>query len=1000
MRRLSSLLLFGLCMQLVWAQDKPYFQQQSDYKIKARLHDKQHELHAHWVLDYRNNSPDTLNLIYLHLWPNAYKHNYTAFARHFVASGSRKFHFAKSEERGWIDSLNFKSEGQTLDWSYDPDNPDIALLRLAKPLAPGASIRLESPFRLRFPASFSRLGRVGTSYQVTQWYPKPAVYDRQGWHPMPYLNQGEFFSEFGSFEVVLEVPENYWVGATGQLQEQAEREKLSGHAQICQKISFDPVTVLGLPDSFPASSETYKTLTYKAERVHDFAWFADKRFFVLQDTLQLPSGRVIDVTAMFTKVEADLWKDALLYLKRSVLYYSARLGEYPYPQVTAVQSALSAGGGMEYPMITVIATSGNAQALDVVITHEVGHNWFYGILASNERRYPWQDEGFNTYIERRYTRAYYKGDNEAGINYLAYLYQHRRGNFQALGVSAEEFMDFNYWLSVYNLPALWLDALEYYVGTAAMDSLLQAYYANWQFKHPYPRDIQAVWEAERGESLAWLFEEVIERGEHLDWALERARYIEGQGWEVKLSNRGKVAAPLPLALITEGDTLKHWVKALLPGRDTVLSGLFPEQKTGLYWLIDPDKAFPEAERNNNIYRLKGLFRQGQPLKLALAFSPKHPERPRLNLAPGLGFNARDGFMLGLSAYNLPELNRWHYRLSPLWGFGSGSPVGMAEVKWQLQPDSATHQAYRNLGFSLNARRFSRFEDLFYNRLAFKAWYSFGHKTARNPTARSLSTEHIYLGEDVWQRDSMGNWTEKALRNRTVHRLSYLQSRYHSLFSYTWQTRLELARWGGDQHYSQLASRLSMRFAYSKKYDVHVAFMAGGFLSHSNRDFGPFPLQLSTRNFTDYHYDELFLGRNMQRGIWQNFVGLQPFAGGFKVPMLNAVDDGRSNAFITATNLAIDLPLPIKFLQVQAYFDLGYSHPSSPLLRGTVFSENLRWNGGLSLYIYQYAAIHIPLFSDPILRQQLRSQSNPFSSIGLMLNLEGLRPLNLVSRDWF
>jgi aminopeptidase N len=150
-----------------------------------------------------------------------------------------------------------------------------------------------------------------------------------------------------------------------------------------------------------------KTIQYKAENVHDFAWFADKRFYVQKEDVTLPSGRKVDTYVMFTYYEADLWKEAILYVNRSVEYYSDRIGEYPYPHATAVQSALSAGAGMEYPMITVIGGSGNGKSLDQVITHEVGHNWFYGILASNERQFVWMDEGFNSFYEQAYIKKYY-----------------------------------------------------------------------------------------------------------------------------------------------------------------------------------------------------------------------------------------------------------------------------------------------------------------------------------------------------------------------------------------------------------------------------------------------------------------------------------------------------------------------------------------------------------------------------------------------------------------
>src|SRR5687768_11632327 len=159
-----------------------YFQQQVNYSIDVALDDKAHQLTGREELTYTNNSPAALSFIWFHLWPNAYRDNTTAFAKQQLRNGKRKFEFAKAADRGFIDGLDFKVNGQAAKLEFDPKNPDIAKLVLPQRLAPGASATISTPFRVKLPASFSRLGHVGQSYQITQWYPKPAVYDRRGWH--------------------------------------------------------------------------------------------------------------------------------------------------------------------------------------------------------------------------------------------------------------------------------------------------------------------------------------------------------------------------------------------------------------------------------------------------------------------------------------------------------------------------------------------------------------------------------------------------------------------------------------------------------------------------------------------------------------------------------------------------------------------------------------------------------------------------------------------------
>ncbi len=218
MKHLLATLFFLQSIYSFAQVPEPYFQQEVNYRIVATLDDVNQTLNGDIEFEYINNSPAALTEIWVHLWGNAFKNRRSAFCKQKLRDGDGKFYFAEPQDLGFYKNLDFLANGQKIAWRYDPKNPDIAILTLAQPLAPGGSIRIATPFLLKIPASFSRLGHVETSYQMTQWYPKPAVYDRKGWHAMPYLDIGEFYSEFGSFDVTLTLPENYVVSATGVLQ--------------------------------------------------------------------------------------------------------------------------------------------------------------------------------------------------------------------------------------------------------------------------------------------------------------------------------------------------------------------------------------------------------------------------------------------------------------------------------------------------------------------------------------------------------------------------------------------------------------------------------------------------------------------------------------------------------------------------------------------------------------------------------------------------------------
>src|SRR5436190_6522371 len=242
-----------------------YWQQQVNYTIDVSLNDKESTLDGFERIEYINNSPDTLKFIWFHIWPNAYKNDKTAFSDQLLENGITKFYFSNPEQKGYINRLDFKVNNITATIEDHPQHIDIIKIILPTPLAPGQKTIITTPFHEKLPYNYSRGGYDGQTYQVTQWYPKPAVYDKNGWHPMPYLDQGEFYSEFGSFDVSITLPKNYVVGATGDLQTEEEKIFLEEKIKETKDISVFPKD-----NSFPKSDSETKTIRYTQNNVHDF----------------------------------------------------------------------------------------------------------------------------------------------------------------------------------------------------------------------------------------------------------------------------------------------------------------------------------------------------------------------------------------------------------------------------------------------------------------------------------------------------------------------------------------------------------------------------------------------------------------------------------------------------------------------------------------------------------------------------------------------------------
>lgn len=519
MKKIAPFLLILFFTAQSKAQRDSSWQQKVDVNIQVGLNDQAHSLSGEITMNYQNNSPDTLRYIWIHLWPNAYKNDKTAFSEQLLENGRTDFYFSNEEQRGYINRLNFKVNDIVANTLDHPQHQDIIQLILPSALLPGQSAKIETPFHVKLPQNFSRSGHIDQSYQVAQWYPKPAVYDQHGWHPMPYLDQGEFYNEFGNYRVSITVPANYVVAATGKLVETVTGVAVDNNWVATR--SNQPVA-----DSTPSSLD-FKRLIYAQDNIHDFAWFADKNFEVLKDTLQLAS-KIIEVYAYYNKANTGDWVNSIRYIKSAVRTKSEWLGEYPYPVVSVVEKAGKPdGGGMEYPTITLVSKPLSENMHDYIINHEVGHNWFYGILASNERKHPWMDEGMNSYYDQRYSKQQYGTPALDLLNIDAAFLKKRQPDDiqqtllqtitgikkdQPIETVSEKFSSLNYSMIAYYKTAEWMNLLEATLGIPVFDSVMRTYYRTYQFRHPYPADFKLIAETVSGQNLDSLFSLLHSKG--------------------------------------------------------------------------------------------------------------------------------------------------------------------------------------------------------------------------------------------------------------------------------------------------------------------------------------------------------------------------------------------------------------------------------------------------------------------------------------------------------
>ena len=658
---------FFILFLFAFIRSEEYFQQDVTYDIDVTLNDSNKTLSAFEKITYKNNSRDTLNFIWFHLWPNAYKNDSTALAKQFLRLGSTRFLYTKEKDRGYIDSLDFYVDGVKANWDFHVEWIDVAKINLPKPLLPGHKIIIETPFFVKLPKVVSRLGHSGKHFEITQWYPKPAVYDNEGWHPMPYLNMGEFYSEFGTFDVKITLPENYRLMATGDMingkKELAWLDSLSSIGDSLKNLTKkelakhfknkEPKSDKKKKSDEKDSLKVYpnKTIHFRQYNVHDFAWFADPNWIVQKGELWLDdSSKQISLWSMYLPKNAWMWRKSLDYIHDSGLWYSRFYGDYPYNHISAVDGDMSAGGGMEYPNITVISSSPSEDLLEYVIMHEVGHNWFYGILGTNERDHAWMDEGLTEYSGIRYWEKKYarrnaqlvfsdvlqnkigigKNFNMPHFQYSNYASNALKDGAQPLNISSNKNYSYRNYGQNYSKVAVMMRYLQHYIGESKIDIILKDYFESWKFKHPKSNDLINSFNNHLDEDVSWFFENLIDSTTYIDYMAHK------RNGKFIIKNNGNFNVPIEVAFYDKRnkEVGKEWVR--FQGGSHTLETPIGCKKI----IIDPDQYMPDVNRANNSTK--------RPLKPHFIYDKPTYNYTDINISPWLPtYNSYDGNLNGL-----------------------------------------------------------------------------------------------------------------------------------------------------------------------------------------------------------------------------------------------------------------------------------------------------------------------------------------------------------------
>lgn len=914
MRFLFPLVLL-LLTRYTFAQNCNW-QQQVHYKLQVQLNTIDHSLDGFARIQYSNQSPDTLRFIWFHLWPNAYRTDRTAFSDQLLENGRTDFYFSNRDQRGYINRLDFRVEEQLAETEDHPQYIDIIKLILPKPLPPGAAVTITTPFHVQLPANFSRSGYKDGGYIAAQWYPKAAVYDCDGWHEMPYLDQGEFYNNFGNYEVRITVPENYYVLATGALQDEAEILRIKTSLQIpvtsSIKKTFNPTQkTTNVAKTKPVAPVpiAMKTLLFTQNQVHDFAWAAHNRYMLQHDTLQHSNGQIIDIYTAFKPERAVLWKNSLQMIKNSLRFRNHLLGTYPYPSLSVVEAELGFEGGMEYPCFATIAPPVTEAELELLIEHEVGHNWFQGLLGNNERKFPWLDEGINTYYERRFRNEasrYQQSDKKFRLlqpiltnELLLHTYETVRKD-QPLNTSSEVFSENNYWLIAYEKGAQFVQLLEHTMGRDAFDRGMQQYFNQWKFKHPQPHHLQRALQQSSGVQLDTLFQRLTKTGPLTSVSKRKIALHFLTGVTTPTTHAINI---LPLAGANKYD-------GLMAGAAITNYTLAP---TKFQFLLAPLYATESRQWN-------GVMRAGYTW-----YPNQHLQRIHISLS-GMRFNsnlftdtAANKFFTGFSKL-VPSIKLV---------FKEKNPRSTREryIQWKtffVNEDFLRFQRDTIPGGNTLTRITKATGSRYLNQLRF--------------VTNNTRTLYPYRAELLAEQTS------------TFIRLAFTGN-YH--FNYNTKQGADLRFFAGKFMYLQTPTLLD-RFQNSR--------------FHLNMN--------GARGKEDYTYSNYFIGRNEFEGLASQQLMIRD--GGFKVNTdLLANRIGRTDNWLLAINLSSDIPDAINILKIlpvhiplKVYLDMGtYAEAWQPNAEGS----RILYNAGLQVSALRNTIqVYIPLLYSRVYRNYFES----------------------------
>ena len=601
---------------------KGYWQNRADYIIDVELDTLSDIIMGKEIIKYTNNSPDEMDFLWLHMDQNIFKTDSRGNAI-IPLNGSRNGSRGQMLDGGFkISAVQIIPERGSknraiIDLKHEVYDTRMKVL-LPEPLkANGGKLSLKIDFSFISPDYGSdRMGILrsdnGKVYTIAQWYPRMCVYDDlNAWNNLPYTGQGEFYLEYGDFNVNITAPSDHIVVCSGELLNPLETYTLDQLDRWAQAESSDETVMIRRPEEIkdPSTRPSGKKMTtwrFKIENARDVAWASSAAFVLDAARINLPSGKTSMAISAYP-IEShggNAWERSTEYTKASVEHYSERWFEYPYPTAINVAGNVK---GMEYPGVSFCSHASKAGGLWGVTDHEFGHNWFPMIVGSNERLYGWMDEGFNSFVNDISTKEFNNGEYDPGkMNMHMMALSYVSDDLEPLITAPDNLVERNMGLQ-YGKTAMFLWLLrENVLGTKRFDDAFREYIHRWAYKHPAPDDFFRTMEDVSGEDLGWFWRSWVLNNWKLDQAVTNVKYVNNNpenGAIVTVKNMREIPMPITIEITTEGGKkIRKSLPVEIWKKNIEWSFLVESKEAYKKIVVDPDYVYPDVNGNNNYWR--------------------------------------------------------------------------------------------------------------------------------------------------------------------------------------------------------------------------------------------------------------------------------------------------------------------------------------------------------------------------------------------------------------